>query len=164
MEAEKKDIYQQVTDQVVAAIEAETESHKLPWRTSGGFPSSPINAVTKRPYRGINVLILWATAETRGYKSGTWATFKQWRDLGAQVEKGERSAHVVFWKFLERDGSSPEDGETKKNDRIPMAKDYFIFNVEQVEGYEQPEESKLSKTERIEHAEDFFRMSGVDLR
>jgi len=161
MEAEKKDIYQRVTDQVVAAIEAGTESLKLPWRTSGGFPSSPINAVTKRPYRGINVLILWATAEARGYQSGKWATFKQWQELGAQVKKGEKSAHVVFWKFLERDGSSSEDGETKKNDRIPMAKDYFIFNVEQVEGYQPTEEPKLSKAERIEHADAFFHGLGI---
>lgn len=161
MGAEKKDIYQRVTDQVVAAIEAGTESHKLPWRTSGGFPSSPINAVTKRPYRGINVLILWATAETRGYQSGTWATFKQWQDLGAQVKKGEKSAHVVFWKFLEREGSSSEETETKKNERVPMAKDYFIFNAEQVEGYQQAEEPTRSPAQRIDDADLFFQQIGI---
>jgi antirestriction protein ArdC len=164
MKAESRDIYQRVTDQVVEAIEAGAESFKMPWRTSGGFPASPINAVSKRPYRGINVVILWAIAQARGYQSGTWATFKQWQQLGAQVRKGETSAHVVFWKFLDKESADSDDGEGKQKGRIPMAKDYWIFNADQVDGYRQIQEPPLSKAERIEHADEFFRMLGVDLR
>ena len=46
--------------------------------------------------------MLWATAQEKGYKSGTWATYKQWQELGAQVRKGEKSANVVFRKFFEK--------------------------------------------------------------
>ena len=63
---EKKDIFQRVTDQIVEAIEAGTESYRMPWKTSGGLPYSPINAVSKRPYRGINIVILWAIAQKKG--------------------------------------------------------------------------------------------------
>jgi antirestriction protein ArdC len=101
MTTEKKDIFQRVTDQIVKAIEEGAGSYRMPWKTSGNFISSPINAVSKKPYRGINVLILWATAQEKGYSSGTWATYKQWQELGAQVRKGEKSANVVFWKFFE---------------------------------------------------------------
>src|SRR5260370_22185376 len=123
MNAEKKDIFQRVTDQIVKAIEEGAKSYRMPWRTSGGFPHSPINAVSKRPYRGINVLVLWAIAQEREYKSGTWATYKQWQELGAQVKKGEKSANVVFWKFLDREGETQDNaGENQTKDpRIPMA-------------------------------------------
>lgn len=60
---EKKGIFQRVTDAIIKAIEEGAGSYRMPWRTSGGFPNSPINAVSKRPYRGINVLVLWATAQ-----------------------------------------------------------------------------------------------------
>src|SRR3954464_1694211 len=126
---EKKDIFQRVTDQIVSAIETGTESYRMPWRTSGGFPYSPINAVSKRPYRGINILMLWAIAQERGYQSGTWATFKQWQELGAQVRKGEKSAHVVFWKFFDKEQPAEGNSSTAKRQRIPMAKDYWIFNA-----------------------------------
>jgi len=106
MNTEKQDTFQKVTDQIVKAIEEGAGSYRMPWRTSGGFPSSPINAVTKRPYRGINILVLWATAQAKGYKSGTWATYKQWQELGAHVRKGEKSTNVVFWKFFDREQES----------------------------------------------------------
>jgi antirestriction protein ArdC len=158
--SEKKDIFQRVTDQIVAAIEDGPGSYRMPWKTSGGFPCSPINAISKRPYRGINVVILWAIAQERGYKSGTWATFKQWQDLGAQVRKGEKSAHVVFWKFFDRDEATEEES-TKKGGKIPMAKDYWIFNAEQVDGYQKPEEAPLSRAERIQQADSFFETLGI---
>ena len=71
---EKKDICQRVTDVIVKAIEEGAGHYQMPWRTSGGFPNSPINAVSRRSYRGINILVLWATAQEKGYKSGAWAT------------------------------------------------------------------------------------------
>jgi antirestriction protein ArdC len=165
MSIEKKDIFQRVTDQIVNAIEAGTESYRMPWKTSGGFIASPINAVSKKPYRGINVLILWATAQEKGYTSGTWGTYKQWQELGAQVRKGEKSANVVFWKFfdLEEKGGAEATPE-KGSKRVPMARDYWVFNADQVEGYQNPEETKLTRGERIAQAEEFFRGLEIDLR
>jgi antirestriction protein ArdC len=164
MNTEKKDIFQRVTDQIVTAIEEGAKSYRMPWRTSGGFPHSPINAISKRPYRGINVLVLWAIAQEREYKSGTWATYKQWQELGAQVKKGEKSANVVFWKFLDREGETQDnaaENETKAR-RIPMARDYWVFNAEQVEGF-QAQNPTVSRAERIERAEEFFRLLGVNI-
>lgn len=164
MNTEKKDIFQRVTDVIVKAIEEGTGAYRMPWRTSGGFPNSPTNAVSKRPYRGINVLVLWATAQEKGYKSGTWATYKQWQELGAQVRKGEKSANVVFWKFFDRDEAAEEQPEETKSRRIPMARDYWVFNAEQVEGYTTTDEQKVSREERIESAESFFRELGVEAK
>lgn len=163
MNTEKQDTFQKVTDQIVKAIEEGAGSYRMPWRTSGGFPSSPINAVTKRPYRGINILVLWATAQAKGYKAGTWATYKQWQELGAQVRKGEKSTNVVFWKFFDQEQES-ESSEEHTSRRIPMARDYWVFNSDQVDGYRKPEEIPFSKEERVEQAEEFFRTLGVQIK
>ena len=50
----------------------------------------PVNAATGKPYRGINTVVLWATAQAEGYPSAVWATYRQWAELGAQVRKGEQ--------------------------------------------------------------------------
>ncbi|MBX9694512.1 MAG: ssDNA-binding domain-containing protein [Cyanobacteria bacterium] len=166
MTTEKKDVFQKVTEMIVAAIEEGAGTYKMPWRTSGGFPSSPINAVSKRPYRGINVLVLWATAQEKGYRSGTWATYKQWQELGAQVRKGEKSANVVFWKFFDREQEQQESAEGSETHlrKIPMARDYWVFNAEQVEGYTVPDQPQTTREERIGFAEQFFQNLSLDLR
>jgi antirestriction protein ArdC len=166
MNTEKKDIFQRITDQIVNAIEAGAGSYRMPWKTSGRFPMSPINADSRRPYRGINVLVLWGTAQEKGYTSGTWATYKQWQELGAQVRKGEKSANVVFWKFFDRDGESEDhSGENETSARrIPTARDYFVFNAELVDGSAAPEQPKVSREERIESAEKFFPDLGIEVK
>jgi len=160
MNTEKKDIFQKVTDQIVRAIEDGADSYRMPWRTSGGFPHSPINAASKKAYRGINVLVLWATAQEKGYKSGIWATYKQWQEMGAQVREGEKSANVVFWKFFEREEEAGSEEKTAR--RVPMARDYWVFNAEQVDGFTPAEEATQTKEQRIEAADAFFR--GLEIK
>lgn len=164
MNTEKNDIFQRVTDTIVSAIEAGSGSYKMPWRVSGGFPHSPINAASKKPYRGVNVLVLWAVAQERGYKSGTWATYKQWQEHGGQVRKGEKSANVVFWKFFDRSDAEEGSKEEQPSQRIPMARDYWVFNAEQVEGYTAPTEPETSREERIQAADHFFHRLGIDVK
>jgi antirestriction protein ArdC len=77
------------------------------------------NAVSKKAYRGINVLVLWAIAQEKGYTSGIWGTYKQWQELGAQVRKGEKSANVVFWKFF--DGEEESEATEKAARRLPRS-------------------------------------------
>jgi antirestriction protein ArdC len=43
----------------------------------------PVNIASKKAYRGVNVVALWAYAEEFGYSSGTWGTYKQWTEAGA---------------------------------------------------------------------------------
>jgi hypothetical protein len=67
--APKPDVYARVTSQIVNAIEQGTGNWRMPWHTSGRFAFSPINAVTHKPYRGVNVLALWAVARRRRPRS-----------------------------------------------------------------------------------------------
>lgn len=80
----RSDIYQTITDRIIAAIEAGAGDWKMPWHVTGGSTAvMPINAVSKRAYRGINVIMLWACGQAAGYPAGIWATYKQWGELGA---------------------------------------------------------------------------------
>jgi len=122
------DVYQQVTDQIIEAMEAGT----VPWRNPilghecAGWPK---NLASNKEYRGSNVFLLALTAWSQGYSSPYWLTFRQAKLKGGSVRKGERSTLVVFWKQL-----TIEDEETGKSKRIPVLRHYRVFNTEQCDG------------------------------
>ena len=98
----RRDIYAEITDKIIAAIEQNPGEPVLPWHRSGFRPVIPKNAATGNDYRGVNILSLWVTALERGYESGVFATYKQWSALGAQVRKGETAAPIVFYRSWKR--------------------------------------------------------------
>lgn len=123
-----RDIYQEVTDRIVAALETGTTPWLRPWRDGkSGSAIEPYNAVSGRPYNGINLLILGSMP----YSSLGWLTFKQALELGGNVRKGERGTLVVFWKFDEYKKRGNDGSETLKTS--VMARGYTVFNVEQCE-------------------------------
>ncbi len=135
------DIYQRITDQIAAAIEAGAGEWRMPWHpgADGVAPVLPVNAATGKPYRGVNTVVLWTAAQAEGYPSAIWATSRQWAELGTQVRKGERASPVVFWKISDKDeqenaGDGAEDG---RRSRV-FARGYSVFNAAQVDGYAAP--------------------------
>jgi len=96
----KPDIYQAVTDNIIAAIEKDPGNAVMPWHRSGAANGLPRNATTDAHYNGVNVLALWASSAINGYSSSDWATYKQWQDQGAQVQKGAKSSMIVFYLSL----------------------------------------------------------------
>src|SRR4051794_20233739 len=94
-------VHCRITEQIVAAIEAGAPKFEMPWHRSGSDWGRPVNAVSRRPYRGANVVALWVAAEAKGYRSGLWATYRQWAALGAQVRRGEAGSLIVFFKEVE---------------------------------------------------------------
>ena len=93
----KADVYEQITNAIIAAIEAGTDKYEMPWHRL----DNPINATSRKLYRGVNVLMLWAAAQKLGFPANEWATYRQWQAADAQVRKGERGTTVVFWKFFD---------------------------------------------------------------
>lgn len=126
-----RDIYQEVTDNIIAAIEANPGKVVMPWQR-GGVHTIPENALTGNWYNGINILNLWVMTEIRGYSNSLWGTFKQWKTKGAQVRKGEKASLVIFYKEIEI--KNDEEGDGKR--RIIRASS--VFNIDQVDGFEVP--------------------------
>src|ERR1700737_223737 len=150
---EKQDVYQKVTDSIITAIENGVSTWRMPWHTSGKFAFSPINVASKKPYRGINTVCLWAAAQAKGYERGEWATYQQWQDKGGQVRKGEKATTVVFWKFADN-AVETEDGDEspKSGSRLLFTRGYSVFNAAQVDGYTPKADPDMSMLERIERA------------
>ena len=160
----KRDVYANVTDQIINAIEQGVGSWTMPWHTSGRFAFSPINVTSHKPYRGINTVCLWAAAQAKGYERGEWATYQQWQDKGAQVRKGERATTVVFWKFASGETQESGDDQPASGSRLLFTRGYSVFNAAQVDGYTPKVDVDIPMLERIAQAEAFFSSVGAVVR
>ena len=161
---DKRDVYANVTAQIITAIEQGAGNWKMPWHTSGKFAFSPINVASHKPYRGINTVCLWAAAQAQGYERGEWATYQQWQDKGAHVRKGERATTVVFWKFANGETQESGDDQPASSSRLLFTRGYSVFNAAQVDGYTAKAEADMPMLERIAQAEAFFTSIGATVR
>jgi N-terminal domain of anti-restriction factor ArdC len=95
---DRTSLYQEITDKIIAELEAGRLPWVQPWGTSAVQAplAMPKNAATERRYSGINVLILWGAVFQHGFPGQSWLTFRQALSLGGNVRKGERGTTVVF--------------------------------------------------------------------
>jgi len=154
------DIHQHITNQIVTAIEAGAGEFRLPWHRKAGNIMRPVNIASKKAYRGVNILALWAAADASGYESGIWGTYKQWTEAGAQVRKGEKASYVVFYKEITV--AADEDSEDDTGTRL-FARATPVFAAEQVDGFAPPAlpEPPPTVIETIERAEAFVAATGA---
>ena len=110
------------------------------------------NLVSKKSYTGVNVFRLAIAQMFKGYKSGVWATFKQWQEKGCHVRKGEQATMVIWCKPVKQEVEvTNENGETEIIESvINVAKAYYVFNAEQVDGYEPENKNCLEKAPKDE--------------
>lgn len=154
-----RDLYADITNELIAAIESGPGVLSLPWRRIGGGLHVPVNARTGNTYQGINVISLWVAGELRGYGQSLWATYRQWAELGAQVRKGEKSAHVIFYR--EYDGT-PDADDPEDNGKRRVARASAVFNAAQVDGFTLPDAPPpLGPIERLERADRFVGSTGA---
>jgi antirestriction protein ArdC len=124
----KTDFYQVVTQTIIEALENGVKPWVCPWKRKGAVSGIPSNFATGTAYSGINIMLLWCSAAKQGFQDSRWMTYKQAKEQGAQVRKGERGTTAIFYKTLEKE---TEDGELEL---IPMLKTFTVFNVEQIDG------------------------------
>jgi antirestriction protein ArdC len=156
-------IYDKITDQIANAIEQGAGSWTMPWHGRGAAMGVPVNASTGNGYQGANALVLWCQAEGCNYTTPTWATYKQWQALGAQVRKGEHGTACIKWKEIE-DKRRPADAGDKGR-RCLIGMGFVVFNADQVDGWEGaiPESEKVDKTKQLAHVEQVIAASGAKI-
>ena len=123
----KKEQSEEIALKFIAQLEQGNVPWKKPWSPCVGVPLR--NAISKRPYRGINTLILGIEQMVHGYTSPEWTTYKAAAAAGGQVRKGEKGTHIVFWKPMK-----VEDKETGKEKSVLLARLYTVFCTDQIDG------------------------------
>lgn len=161
------DLYTRVTDQIIADLEQGVRPWLQPWNAAhaAGPITRPLRA-SGQPYKGINVLMLWTSAMTQHFASPIWMTFKQAKELNANVRKGSKGSLVVYSDRITRTETTG-DGEEQERD-IYFMKSYSVFNVEQIDGLPQhfyaAPASPLDPVLRNEMADRFFASTGAEIR
>ena len=156
----KKDIYQEVTNQIISDLEKGLPVWEKPWKK--GFMGFPTNAFSKSFYSGVNTLILWLRQSNTGFETSQWMTFLQVKKLGGSIKKGERATQIVFYKKL-----VITDKESEEEKTIPLLKTHAVFNLSQTEGLKHLIKKPSSKAEPlfqdVEKAEQLIKQSKADI-
>jgi antirestriction protein ArdC len=148
----------QVTNDIVAALEAGTPPWRKPWAMSVNA-GSPINAASKRRYSGINPLLLEMTSQRMGFRSRHWATYRQWQQLGCQVKRRPSDVPAGRWGttivFYAQGKATAVNKEGHEEERVfPILRSYSVFNADQVDGAErfQVEEVQAEPVDFIDYS------------
>src|SRR6202166_2899111 len=133
---DRTSLYPEITDKIIAELEAGRVPWVQPWGTAAAKASvsMPKNAATQRRYSGINVLILWGAVIERGFADQSWLTFRQALGLGGNVRKGEHGTTVVYAdRFIPDDERKRAQRDGDEPGTIPFLKRFTVFNTDQCE-------------------------------
>src|SRR4051812_29018428 len=119
MDKQKIDVYEIVTNRIIELLEQGVVPWKKPWTE----PGIPMNLISKRPYRGINLWLLLSL----DYAKNLFLTWDQLKKMGGSVREGEHGHVVVFWKARQ----PKEDAEEKEQKPVPLLRYYKVFNISQ---------------------------------
>lgn len=134
----KFDLYEEITNKIVSAMESADK-----WESGiHGLESGMPRNARGNYYSGVNILLLWMSASEHGFTSNKWMTYKQAKEKGGQVRKGEKGTMVIFYKTWEK-----ENQETGLTEQIPVMRYYTVFNLDQIDGIEDNEKPSINVNE-----------------
>ncbi len=168
----RPDLHARITEQILSQLRDGIRPWMRPWESGedGAFAGAglPLRD-TGDAYGGINVLVLWAAAVSKGYTKPTWMTFKQAMKHGGRVRKGETAETVVYASQHTKKTEDSETGEERRR-RVGFLKRFHVFNVEQIDGLDErwhrsyAEIHPLNRDRRREGLDRFFDSLGIDVR
>lgn len=165
-----KSYAQEIAQRLIAQLRQGTAPWQKPWQAGETKRFLPVNPLTGKYYRGINMIHLMS----KQYGDPRWLTYNQALELGAQVRKGEKSTTIQYWKFSEeqlvRDHQGnpirKENGEYEKIEaKLERPKTFFahIFNAEQIDNLPALVTPPIA-WDPIEKVEELVNRSGATLR
>ena len=164
---EKSDVYSRVTDKIIADLERGNLTWLQPWQA--GHKAGPVSRPLRAggiPYRGVNVLMLWAAAMEKGYSCPLWLTYKQASELGGQVRKGEKGSLVVYANRITKTATDDKGADVEIE--IPFMKGYTVFNAEQIDGlpahFTATVQPLNNEIQRLDAVERFFESTKATIR
>ncbi len=167
---DRTSLYREITDKIIAELEAGRVPWVQPWGTVRAKASLAMlkNATTHRQYSGINVLILWGAVIEHGFSAQNWLTFRQALGLGANVRKGEHGTTVVYAdRFVPDDERQRAERDGDEPSAIPFLKRFTVFNTDQCENLPPEFTSAPAPVPEgliLPHAEALIRATGIEFR
>ncbi|MBO1884857.1 DUF1738 domain-containing protein [Capnocytophaga sp. Marseille-Q4570] len=145
------DIYKMVTDKVISMFKnAKISDYKRAWKDDQFF--IPLNYDSKKPYRGVNRLLLEENIGIIG-SNPYFLTFKQIKKHGGKLKKGSKGYEVIYYTFIYSVPAAPNRKAFKTTEvadviahlqkynlpdsvvkRVPLLRYYRVFNGKDVEG------------------------------
>ena len=148
-------VYEEVTNRILKALERGVAPWVKPWTGTVG----PTNLVSRRPYRGVNVLLLGLSSQATPF----WLTYRQAEALGGHVKAGEHGTRIYFWKPLpSNEAGTDEDLQVATRRQRLISRAFTVFNVDQCEGIEAPALAAPLDFKPVEAAEEL--LSGITPR
>lgn len=138
----KSDIRDAIAQKFLEALNAGIIPWRKPW---AGSTARPRNAVTQKPYRGVNAFYLGLLASIRDYPTGEWLTVNQCKKVGGRVLGSEwkNGTAVVFWKFMKKEKMV---NGVKMTETFPLCRSFTVYNRAQCEGLPAPKETSNNNT------------------
>ncbi len=141
---DKRDMRLELADRLIEQIEKGEARWQRPW-AAGEF-QPPVNAITGKPYRGVNYENLATFSPDNS--DPRWCTYKQAQEAGWQVRKGAKGVPIEFWGSYEakrtdeqkeairegRKGAGVEDDQVADKEQRRFARYYTVFHASQIDG------------------------------
>jgi antirestriction protein ArdC len=120
-ESKKLNVYEAVTDRLIAQLDQGIIPWSKPWT---GRADGAISGTTGKAYSLLNQFLL--------SKPGKYYTFRQASELGGHVRKGEKAQFVTFWKTYPVTRKNDEGEEVTES--FPVLRYYNVFHESQIDG------------------------------
>src|SRR5437867_7757166 len=160
----KRDLRQEVTDEIIAALVKGVAPWQKPWKP-GAF-EMPMNPTSEKPYRGGNAIHLMVVGMRKGYEDPRWLTYRQAQENSWQVRRGEKGTQIEFWQFSDARPSAREesrdDTSDSRRDRF-LYRVYTVFNARQIDGIPAHAPRVHQEWETVKTAETLLRNSGAHI-
>ena len=128
--SEKPDLRAQLAEELIKRVEQGTASWQKPWDPSMG-DDTPVNAITGKPYRGINRELLSTFGPGDG--DNRFCTYKQATEKGWQVRKGAHGFPIEKWSTYEKAVTDEKTGDQSVEQRMGV-RYYTVFHASQIDG------------------------------
>lgn len=155
----------ELVEKIVAEMEKGIRPSKALWQNH--ISQRPYNPLSGYLYRGGNWMRLAYTAKVENYEDPRWMTYKQAKDAGYQVRRGEKSVLLEKWIFEKTRKVKNEQGEIEEiKERLehPIVNYFRVFNAEQMDGIEPlPEVTPMEHNQMLQTAEDFMKSSECEI-
>lgn len=155
---------EQITKAIIEKLAQGTKPWVKPWR---GLPVARPLRACGTPYRGMNTFWLWMVADSAGFASPFWMTYRQCQALGGHVRKSERSTIAIFYKSYKKQVDDPAGGDETETRRVLKA--YNVFNADQCDGLPEtyhpaPRDEVSEPSGREATLDAFFAAVGANMR